>query len=776
MTETTAGKFFSKTFSSDGTVSSATDPGGTISYTYYPDSKVKIITAPGGIVTSMQYDIAGNQTQLVDPSASTINYTYNGFGELLTQQNARNQTTTISYNTNGTISQTVTAEGTTTYTYNSNNQLTGISSPGSVSRSFGYDTKGRIASITETIPGATAFATSYTFDALGRLSTITHPSSIVETKNYNSNGYLSSVSAGGSTRWTTTAVNARQQVTAGQYGTSLVAAYGYDSYGFPTSVVTGSLQNCTFSFNPITGNLNSRQNNKYSELKETFNYDNLVRLSNVYQGISTPVMTLNMVYDSNKGGIITKSDVGTLLYTSSGKPYTLSSVNPSTGIIPAVLDSLTYTSFESVSTIAEGSYTASFVYNSDNERAKMEVKQSGNVILTRWYPTDNYIKETASGTTKEYTFLGGDAYTAPVVSITQGGTTTYYNLLRDHLGSITHVVNATDNSLVAEYSYDSWGRMRNPSTWADYAPGSEPALFVAGRGFTGHEHLPWFSMINMNGRLYDPLAGQFLSPDNNVQEPGFTQSFNRYNYCLNNPLNFTDPNGYTWLSNFGDWLGSTGKKIVTIAAAIAVGITVASIPGLDAVSIAFIGGMLSGATSGGLGAALNGGDVFSNAVLGGILGAGIGLATLGITSAIGYELNSTFPNFNGGEWKFFPENETLQGSLESMLPSVGHLISGVSNVTMGSGILGGIFGGQMAQTLISPLCMSSSLSFNGTSLNWINNYSDASSRIIDSWPAVSGGRYPLPAEVFNGRIPNGTYNVTKLLPILWTTICLFLID
>ncbi len=63
------------------------------------------------------------------------------------------------------------------------------------------------------------------------------------------------------------------------------------------------------------------------------------------------------------------------------------------------------------------------------------------------------------------------------------------------------------------------------------------------RGYTGHEHLYAFGLINMNGRVYDPLMSSFLSPDNFIQCPDNSQNFNRYAYCLNNPLRYTDPSG-----------------------------------------------------------------------------------------------------------------------------------------------------------------------------------------------------------------------------------------
>ena len=52
-----------------------------------------------------------------------------------------------------------------------------------------------------------------------------------------------------------------------------------------------------------------------------------------------------------------------------------------------------------------------------------------------------------------------------------------------------------------------------------------------------------FDIINMNGRLYHPMLGRFLCPDNLVQMPSNAQRYNRYSYCLNNPLKCTDPSG-----------------------------------------------------------------------------------------------------------------------------------------------------------------------------------------------------------------------------------------
>ena len=67
-----------------------------------------------------------------------------------------------------------------------------------------------------------------------------------------------------------------------------------------------------------------------------------------------------------------------------------------------------------------------------------------------------------------------------------------------------------------------------------------------------HEHIDEMGIINMNGRIYDPLIGRFMSADPYIQAPSDLQSFNRYAYVRNNPLNLTDPSGYSWWTKLRD--------------------------------------------------------------------------------------------------------------------------------------------------------------------------------------------------------------------------------
>ena len=120
-----------------------------------------------------------------------------------------------------------------------------------------------------------------------------------------------------------------------------------------------------------------------------------------------------------------------------------------------------------------------------------------------------------------------------------------YQLFTDQQGNILSVVDE-NGWRVFDATYDAWGRQTVTLN-----------TICLHRGYTGHEMMGEFGLINMNrrslarsgesnGRVYDPTLGRFLSPDNYVQAPDNSQSFNRYSYCLNNPLKYTDPSGEFW--------------------------------------------------------------------------------------------------------------------------------------------------------------------------------------------------------------------------------------
>ena len=123
-------------------------------------------------------------------------------------------------------------------------------------------------------------------------------------------------------------------------------------------------------------------------------------------------------------------------------------------------------------------------------------------------------------------------------------------LHRDHLGSIEAVTNASGAELLT-LAYDPFGARRK-ADWTRSLNSSEIETLAddlrtkVSRGYSDHEHLDRAGFVHMNGRVYDPRTGRFLSPDPIVENPAFSQSWNSYSYVANSPLSLVDPTGLSF--------------------------------------------------------------------------------------------------------------------------------------------------------------------------------------------------------------------------------------
>lgn len=544
-----------------GQLVSVTDPAGTIEYNLGADGQPKSVVAPGGVTTSFEYDVYGRRTALVDPSAGRTTYEYDKGGNVAKVTDAKGQVTTKEYDSYNRVVKSISPELTTTYAYNTVNDLVGVSSDNGTSKSITYDGLGRITSWREDVVDGKWLQKDYSYTD-GAVSSIKYTSQdgVLATENYKyTKTYLIGVSLdNGKEVYRLRKENVFSQPTEISSG-GITRSYAYDSYGYPTSRMaakgTTVIQNFSYKIDPLTGNLVSRKD-ETRNLTENFGYDDINRLTDYAGGTAE--------YD-DKGNVLSRSDVGSFEYGQASKPYAMTGVNLSKNVIPTVGQDAIYTSFNRLSSIEENDMKAQFVYNGDYDRVKMEVSRNGGVASSHYYIGDCYeLQQTGSGSI-ERLYLAGDYYDSPMVYVKEGSSWKLCNVLRDNLGSITHVTDYEGN-LLQELSYDAWGRLRNPETQVVCAYGEEPTLYL-GRGYTGHEHLTDFGLVNMNARLYDPATSRFLSPDPYVQTPEQSQNFNRYSYCMNNPLKYTDRNGkfffFTFLNAAKDFLVNTFGKVWT---------------------------------------------------------------------------------------------------------------------------------------------------------------------------------------------------------------------
>lgn len=329
-------------------------------------------------------------------------------------------------------------------------------------------------------------------------------------------------------------------------------------HGFLLRTHAEDIQDLHLAFDYCTANVTSRWD-AVKSLKESFEYDALNRLTSaqvfpvdangIPTGLSFPPVQYGYDGDigSTNGNLALRDDVGQLGYgvhavtAARNIDYPTPLDAPPFAISQATQD-VSYTPYlkphKVNETVGTDAFELEFEYGPELQRTRSMLRRNGTTVNTKVYLGD-YEVQTIDGIAEQIHYItGGDGLCA---IITQGsGSARIHATYTDHLGSIVAVTRA-DGILVAEQSFDAWGRHRKPEDWStNYTPALPNWLY---RGYTGHEHTEPFGLINMNSRMYDPLTGRMLSSDNYVNGQSATQAFNRYTYAANNPLSYTDPTG-----------------------------------------------------------------------------------------------------------------------------------------------------------------------------------------------------------------------------------------
>lgn len=564
---------------------------------YDPHANLTSAAAPNYRVENIYNDL-GQKIETRDPDKGTWRYTYNAYGELISQTDANGTITNFGYDAKGRKAAQVVVpkNGPAIVLY------------------WNYDVAtnglGQVGLETKSVVGiGTEFTRRTTFDAFGRVSTTetefsgaagsmeTHHQKVTYdqfgrvfqtfdaartgadfTRNaienvYNSRGYLTNVkdASSGESFYQITSTDVRGNANVIIYGSGEATVQVFHPRtGFLTTIYRSGVLGTTQVYDAVwdhLGNMTSRKDSLMGNAIETFQYDQYNRLTrNTLGGTNVTV-----AYDT-ADNITSKSDVegGSPYQYHATKKHAVTKVGNREFVYDnngnlteekrngAVSKRFEYTANDLVSKITHNGHTSEFFYGTDDQRYKrIDTDSQGRRTTTLYFGGVEKIHY-HDGVVEWKRQIGGIAQITHRVTngTPNAGARHYFH--KDHLGSITAITDGSGNVL-QRMAFDPWGARRtinSSNVWqpttinhagilASYAKTAKPHT---NRGYTGHEMLDEVGIIHMNGRIYDAYLARFLQADPFIQAPTLVASYNRYSYVMNNPMNAVDPSGYFSLS------------------------------------------------------------------------------------------------------------------------------------------------------------------------------------------------------------------------------------
>ena len=554
-------------------------------FTYDGLDQLATVSDPRTLATTYTTDGLGNRTALSSPDTGLSGRTYDLAGNMLTYTDARGKLTSYTYDALNRMTGASYASGTPTlYEYDGGpggaanliGRLTKMSDESGYT-TYAYDSMGRVLTVAQTTNGAgTALVrqVSYAYDSAGRLASLTYPSGNRVNYAYNSAGQVIGLSlnpadaAGGTDTAISTVLLGQIVYTptgapqSWAWGNSTAAApnvyaRSYDLDGRVASYPLGNLAGTvpgllrTLSYD-AAGNITAMTHTggaNASSFDQGFVYDALNRLT----GVTNSTGAKGYAYDAS--GNRTQASFGGVAYTATTS-VTSNRLNSTAGPAPAKTNtfddagnlksdgtvSYTYSDRGRLSSIVNGSVTASYRYNGLGQR----------VTKTRNLPsagTDVYAYDQAGHVLGEYSDAGavqqetvyfGDMPVAVLRPALAGEPAApapaVYYIYADQINTPRLIASAATGNVVWRWdAADPFGVAQ---------PDENPAAqgqFVYNLRFPGqlydketNNHYNYF-------RDYDPQTGRYIQSD----PIGLEGGINTYAYVRANPVTRTDPLGLT---------------------------------------------------------------------------------------------------------------------------------------------------------------------------------------------------------------------------------------
>lgn len=561
----------------------------------------QVIEDPTGLAyqTSYGYDALGNLTQVnqgvqvrvfsynslsrltsaTNPESGTIQYQYDADGNLILKIDPRsggtplpscsipysgsNVATCYEYDGLNRVKTRTYNDGTPNVTYiydtltNGKGRLASVSSSVSASNYAGYDALGKVTGSSQVTNGQT-YSMSYGYNLAGALTTEMYPSGRVVTTSYDNAGRLSSVGGQMTGEVNKTYASQLSYAASGattdlKLGNNLWEHSNFNSRLQPTEIGLGTTQGgidrlkLNYDYGTITNNGNVQSQTitvptissvtDYA-VTQSYTYDSLNRLKSAEEiNGSTQSWKQTFIYDRYGNRTFDTND------TSTGMVSSLLAIDQNTNKFSTPQGLILYDNAGNLTRDFNGH---TFSYNADNKQTKYDGGAAAGGTDYQYDGDGRRVKKVSgvgqAATTFVYDAIGQMLAEYDTAIPSGNGGTSY--LTEDNLGTPRVITDASGN-VKARHDYLPFGGelfagMGGRTTNLGYG-GNDSNRFK----FAELQHDDETGLDYAQARYYSSVQGRFTSVDPLMRSASVSdpQSFNRYSYVLNDPLNLTDPSG-----------------------------------------------------------------------------------------------------------------------------------------------------------------------------------------------------------------------------------------